>query len=129
MSTPTNSGADLLAKLPAQLQTLVQSASSKLPADAAFGASEAETKEIGEWVSIASGLSSQAQLEVSLKTLGAVPAVIDILHIDLIGDELKTRDEDLSSWFVPQRGRCCSLWRITPDRCTCLQLGWSTIET
>lgn len=68
----TSSPTELIAKLPAPVQALVQNASSHLAGNAAFGNSENDSKEVLEWLSIASTLDAQAQLAVSLSRRGAV---------------------------------------------------------
>lgn len=60
----SSSPAELVAKLPAPVQLLVQNASSHLVGNAAFGASDNDSKEISESLSIASGLNAQSQLSV-----------------------------------------------------------------
>lgn len=59
-SSPT----ELIAKLPAPVQALVQNASSHLVGNAAFGNSESDSKEVLEWLEIVSTLDAQAQLTV-----------------------------------------------------------------
>lgn len=55
---------DLIAKLPPTVQNLVENASSNLPSST-IGSSENEWKEISDWLRLASGITSKADLEVS----------------------------------------------------------------
>jgi hypothetical protein len=65
MTDSSTAAADLIAKLPPTVQNLVQNASSNLPGSTAFGSSENEWKEISDWLRLASGITSKADLEAS----------------------------------------------------------------
>lgn len=56
--------ASAVAQLPAEVQNLVTNASSKLPGNTAFGSNEAESKEIAEWLAVASSVKSKDDLKV-----------------------------------------------------------------
>lgn len=67
MSTPSLNPTEAIAKLPAEVQRLVTNASSKLPGNTSFGSSEAESKEIEEWLGVAAGVKGEEDLKVSCR--------------------------------------------------------------
>ena len=60
---------DSLAKLPASIQAFVQNTASHLSGNAAFGASEEESKEISNWLEVVGNGSAVKDLKVRAPAL------------------------------------------------------------
>lgn len=70
----SQTSAELIAKLPAEVQAFVQNASSHLVGNAAFGGSGDDSKEIADWLTAASDFKGKEQLSVRSASLDPPPS-------------------------------------------------------